>query len=387
MKNSYILLRNKKESNALSIEELQEIGLKKTDLIWVECQSMSWRSPFEIAELRTLISESSNDNIKNSPEKLVLKEVPNRVKLVKQQKAGETLTDPESKNSEKYSYPERVLFSGPDKKKIDIRSNNSSSPWGIINEERLFNAKQKALRNNKVFTFQLPERVKKIAFYTGLILTGALLMLLIQQFGNKREVAQQQEIPQLQPEKRPSTTATMPAALNKDSTITATNIETPVLTTEKGSVGTKKEQKKPVKPANNNPIITDPNSDTQDTSNNNNVGKNTPPMTELSVKPVSIEDISSKIVLKANDYKVGFFGGIRNLKLTLQNNSRYTLDKVTVELKYMNQNGKIINTEYLSFQNVKAGDAPDLEVNKSNRGVKVEYNISHIECKAITTHK
>lgn len=385
MKNSYILLRNKKESNALSIEELQKIGLKTTDLIWVECQSMSWRSPYEIAELRTLITESSNDKIKNSPEKLVLKEVPSRVKLVKQQKAGETLTDPGLKNSEKYSYPERMLLSGLENKKIDIQSNNSSSPWGIIKEEQLSEAEQKAPRNNKVITFQLPEYVKRIAFYIGLILTGALLMLLIQHFDNKGEVAQHQQIPQ--PEKRPSTTTTIPAVLNKDSTITATNIETPVLTTEKSSVGTKKEQNKPVKPGNNNPIKTEVNSDTQDTSNINNVEKNTSQMTELSVKPVSIENISSKIVLKANDYKVGFFGGIRNLKLTLQNNSRYTLDKVTVELKYMNQNDKIINTEYLSFQNVKAGDAPDLEVNKSNRGVKVEYNISHIECKAITTHK
>lgn len=384
MKNSYILLRNKKESNALSIEELQEIGLKKTDLIWVECQSMTWRSPFEIAELRNLMSANSNNDIKNSPEKPILKEMPNRKRLVKHQKAGETLTDPKVKNLEKYSYPERMLLSGLENKKIDIRSNNSSSPWGIIKEEQLSNAEQKAHRNNKVFTFHLPGRVKKIAFYTGLILTGALLMLLIQQFDNKREIVQQQQMPQ--PEKSSSPTVTIPTALNKDSTITATNIEAPGLITETGSVGPKKEQKKTVKPANNNPIITDANSDTPDISNNKDE-RNTQPMTELNVKPVSIEDISSKIVLNANDYKVGFFGGIRNLKLTLQNNSTYMLDKVNVELKYMNQNGKIINTEYLSFQNVKAGDAPDLEVNKSNRGVKIEYHISHIECKAITIHQ
>lgn len=384
MKNSYILLRNKKESNALSIEELKEIGLKKTDLIWVECQSMFWRSPFEIAELRTLVSTTSNNDIKNSPEKLVLKEVPNRVKLFKQHKAGGTLTDHEVKSLGKYNYPERVILSGLEKKKIDSRSNNGSSPWGTITEEQLTNEEQKVHRNNKVFTFQLPERVKKIAFYTGLILTGALLMLLIQDLSSKRTVAQQQEIPQ--PEKASSHTATIPATLNKDSTITAANIGAPDLITENGSASPKKEQKKPVKSANNNPIITDAKSDTQDISNNNGE-KNTPPVTELNVKPVSIEDISSKIALKANDYNVGFFGGIKNLTLTLQNSSRYMLDKVNVELKYLNQNGKIIDTEELSFQNVKAGDAQGLQVNKSKRGVKVEYQITHIECKAITSHQ
>ncbi|HEY5464241.1 MAG TPA: hypothetical protein VIJ95_13350 [Hanamia sp.] len=384
MKNSYILLRNNKESHALSIEELQEIGLKKTDLIWVECQSMAWRSPLEIAELKNFVSASSDNEIKNSPEKLVLKEAPKRERLFKQQNAGETLTDPDIKNLGKYNYPERVIFSGLDKKKIDSRSNSSSSPWGTIKEEQLTNAEQKVHQNNKVFSFLLAERVKKIAFYTGLILTGALLMLLIQDLGSKRTVALQQETPL--PEKSPSPTAALPKALNKDSTITATNIEAPGLTSENGLLSTKKEQKKPVKTAHNIPLKTDTNSETQDTSNNNSK-KNTPPVTLINVKPVSLEDISSKIALKANDYNVGFFGGIKNLTLTLQNSSKYMLDKVNVELNYLNQNGKIINTEELSFQNIKSGDSQGLHVNKSKRGVKVEYQITHIECKAITSHQ
>jgi len=383
MKNSYILLRNKKESHALSIEELQEIGLKKTDLIWVECQSMAWRSPFEIAELKNLVSASSDNEIKNDPEKLVLKEAPKRERTVKQEKAGETMTDTDIKNFGKYNFPERVILSGFERKKIDSLSNNSSSPWGTIKEEHLTDAGLKAHGNNKVFPLQLAERVKKIALYTGLILTGALLMLLIQDLGSNKTVAHKQEVPL--PEKSSSLTAAIPTALNKDSTITATNIETPGLTSKNGLVNLKKEQKKPVKPAHNIPLKTDANSETQDTSNDN-AKKNTPPVTLINVKPVSLEDISSKIALKANDYNVGFFGGIKNLKLTLQNNSSYMLDKVNVELNYLNQNGKIIDTEELSFQKVKAGDAQGLQVNKSKRGVKVEYKITHIECKAVTSH-
>ena len=124
MKNSYILLRDNKESNPLTIEELKEIGLKKTDLIWVECQSMDWRSPFEIAELKNLVSASNNDDKKNSTEKLVVQKVPNREDLLKNQKAGKTLTDPDLKNLEKYSHQP---FQGLRKKRFI--SNQTTVPF------------------------------------------------------------------------------------------------------------------------------------------------------------------------------------------------------------------------------------------------------------------
>ena len=147
----------------------------------------------------------------------------------------------------------------------------------------------------------------------------------------------------------------------------------------------KKNKKKSVATTNNIPLKTDAKSETQDISNNNGE-KNAKPVTEINVKTVSIEDLSSKIALTASDYNVGLLGGIRNLKMTLQNDSRYTLDKVTVEVKYLNQNGKIISTEQLYFQNVQAGNAASLEVNKSKRGVKVDYQVTNIECKELTSH-
>ena len=56
MKNSYILLRNNIESSSLHIEDLLQIGLLETDLIWVECQSVCWQSPNEVPELKKLLS-------------------------------------------------------------------------------------------------------------------------------------------------------------------------------------------------------------------------------------------------------------------------------------------------------------------------------------------
>ncbi|MBS1751456.1 MAG: hypothetical protein JST63_16260 [Bacteroidetes bacterium] len=47
----YLLLRNNKQSGPYSAGELQSMGLKSLDLIWVEKKSCSWRYPSEISEL------------------------------------------------------------------------------------------------------------------------------------------------------------------------------------------------------------------------------------------------------------------------------------------------------------------------------------------------
>jgi len=65
MKNSYILLRNNTESTPLYAEDLQRIGLKANDLVWVECQSVCWQNPHEIPELRPLVSADNSVQEKN----------------------------------------------------------------------------------------------------------------------------------------------------------------------------------------------------------------------------------------------------------------------------------------------------------------------------------
>ena len=51
--NSYILLRNNKESGPFDLAGLQQQALLPTDLIWVECQSVCWLHPYEIKELKS----------------------------------------------------------------------------------------------------------------------------------------------------------------------------------------------------------------------------------------------------------------------------------------------------------------------------------------------
>jgi len=380
MKNSYILLRDKKESTALSIEELQEIGLKKTDLIWVECQSMDWRSPFEIAELKDLISAGNSEDKKNSTGELISQKAPSRGDQLYKKTAVKTRTEHFIKNLEKYGHPVRVILSGSEKKEIDFRSDKNFSPLEIEGRH-LTNQGQNEQRSKSAFAFQISKQVKKMALYTGLVLTGALLMLLIMNLKNKKSIVARQT--KAQPEKHAAVAPGLPGFVNDTSAIAASPISEPVSLTEKNSVREVKEHKKRVRDTNNILLIAGATSANQDSSNNKN-DKNVKPVADMTVKFPTIADISSKIGLEANDYNVGALGGIRNLKMTLLNRSRYLLDKVTVELRYLNPDGKIIKTEKLYFQNVQPQDITSLQVDKSKRGVKVEYQVTNIECMAIS---
>ena len=60
--NFYRVLRDNKELGPYSLDELRKIGLRSSDLVWVDGQSAAWRFPDEISGLLTLIE---NQNAKS----------------------------------------------------------------------------------------------------------------------------------------------------------------------------------------------------------------------------------------------------------------------------------------------------------------------------------
>jgi hypothetical protein len=67
--------------------------------------------------------------------------------------------------------------------------------------------------------------------------------------------------------------------------------------------------------------------------------------------------------------------------MTLQNDSKYLLDAVTVELKYLNLDGVTVQTEQIVFRSVEPGQPETMAVKKSRRGMKVKYRVTKIESK------
>jgi hypothetical protein len=101
--------------------------------------------------------------------------------------------------------------------------------------------------------------------------------------------------------------------------------------------------------------------------------KAAPPV--VSVKP---KDIKRQVKLSANAYKVGLFGGISDLKLTMYNGSPHFVEKIVVALDYLKQNGEVIETREQVFSSMKPYGTKTISIPQNNRGKKVRYRVLSI---------
>ena len=75
------------------------------------------------------------------------------------------------------------------------------------------------------------------------------------------------------------------------------------------------------------------------------------------------------------------FGGIRNLQLTVNNDSKYALDNVLVELNYLKPNGLLLKEENIYFKSIAPNGSLTIRVPDTNRGIKVNFKIIKVESK------
>jgi len=106
--------------------------------------------------------------------------------------------------------------------------------------------------------------------------------------------------------------------------------------------------------------------------------KTDPPPVEKEDKP-SRSEIASQVSVKTNDYVVAAFGGIRDLELTVKNNSKTDLDKVIVELTYLKPRDEFLRSENIAFRDIPAEGKLTIPIKKTNRGVKVSCKVVKVE--------
>jgi hypothetical protein len=108
---------------------------------------------------------------------------------------------------------------------------------------------------------------------------------------------------------------------------------------------------------------------------------------EKTINPEVIEkarkNIYEQVRIEASAFKVGVFGGVSDLDITLINSSLYTLDQVAVEVKYFGMEKKLVKTQTIIFNNVPPGKRRTLEVPKTSRGITIDYNVISINSKAL----
>ena len=93
-------------------------------------------------------------------------------------------------------------------------------------------------------------------------------------------------------------------------------------------------------------------------------------------KPVNINRL---VNVKANNYKQRAFGGVMNLELTVNNDSKFELDKVIVELQYLKPSEQPIKTETIVFSSIEANGSKTLKIPDYLRGIKVSCKVMEIE--------
>ena len=90
--------------------------------------------------------------------------------------------------------------------------------------------------------------------------------------------------------------------------------------------------------------------------------------------------ITDYLAVSLNNYDVAPFGGISNLKVTVQNNSPYTMQSVKVQVNYIKDNGSIYQTESATFSDLRTGQKQTLNMPSTSRGTSVKYMLSGIDC-------
>lgn len=100
--------------------------------------------------------------------------------------------------------------------------------------------------------------------------------------------------------------------------------------------------------------------------------------TEKKASSSGTRDLKKMVAIKSNNYIRGAFGGIRNLELTVYNDSHYVLDEVVVELEYIKPSEQPLRTDVVSFKNIAPNGTFTLRVPDSQRGIRVEYKIRNI---------
>jgi hypothetical protein len=116
-------------------------------------------------------------------------------------------------------------------------------------------------------------------------------------------------------------------------------------------------------------------------NNEGNVTNNEVGSTKTEQKVVASAELGGQVTVTCNDYKKVAFGGIRDLQLTLNNDSRYALENVIVELQYLKPNEAPLRTENVQFKSIGPNQSATIRIPDTNRGMRVSYRIIHIQRK------
>jgi hypothetical protein len=84
------------------------------------------------------------------------------------------------------------------------------------------------------------------------------------------------------------------------------------------------------------------------------------------------------IHVSLNNYKTGFLGGMKDIKVTVNNDTEFPLDNVMVSLLYFRANGKLFKKGQLSIDNIQPKSSKEITAPDSRRGMKITVKFQRI---------
>jgi hypothetical protein len=371
--NKYLLLRDNKQSGPYTVPEIIAKGIKPYDLVWLEGKSAAWRYPSELEELKAFaptVEEQPFDRFYKKPEpENQSRPLPERNSRFEPVIAEETTKKPDAADRKVY-----INFPGGPKKVPVYQPPNVEQPAVAPvahYSEPVTSLPAKPARQDK----------KLLYTFSGacLILVLVISVLAVNYATQSNDIRQLNEKVQEMEKKRNNDYKTSVAAHQITVPVAAVNTAsvTPEPLVSAAATTNYNVREKPVtRPAKTPAIAVNPTKNVvREQQEPEEQLKITPPQQKETVK----ENLFNLVSVKSNKYKTGVLGGISNLQLELTNNSQQPLQKVTVEIKYLSPEKKVVKTQTVYFENVSAGSQPTLNVPKSNRGISITYVITEIK--------
>ncbi len=422
----YLLLRNNIQSGPYSVEELNMLGLKPSDLIWVEGKSFSWKYPTEIDELNSLMPavEQNISDIANSIKEKKLSSVNESIPQLSEIEAGDAKIVPFADSGKEKSVEHHSIVSFPPKIehveaktiksptviKVQIRDKENSEylpaqepitfrPASFLSPERAAQSDQvkqaveletkfaqpmdeirEKFIESRVITPRKP-RNRNILEIFILVLGAASLLGIGFLFGNSGKDHKQAVADNSNTAVKDLSQKELYEALAPERTEIPAEEAPPAATKTQSPVSNRPINKgKPKSIPNSGKVATAPVTSQQSQQATARPAENEKqPVDEK--KEYARQHVYDLVTVKNSDYKRKFLGGITGLKFTVTNGTSYTIDEVTIEVSYIKNNGDVYKTEKVVVGNLWPGAVYTADAPSTSKGVKITFKIGSIRSK------
>ena len=435
----FLLLRDNKQTGPYSAADLEKMGLKSYDLIWVDGKSAAWRYPGEIDALKSFAppveeqpydrfykKDSDTEHPKEFLELAAHKDAEHYHSKVEPEpippvKTKQIIAE-EKKETEKV--PAKHIFVSVPKRKSDpvekikpsekIESSRNSDHAAYLppvtpterfpdrSMERSYDKQEfipasfesETTRPSNVFVSKTDEKPQSVntkrnkGFNPVYLMAAALfLFALISVFLYMNYKEQNKQLNRLNEivlnmqqgeEIKPSTpvyNAVAPVLQPESLSIDTLGARNMNLTPVERSPEEKIAQKKPVIKKSAKADSIEKEPVIQETVEPTPVINNT----AGSGRTVKRRGSTDQLKITTNDFKVGFLGGISGLQVTLANNGESPMEKVDVAVEYLSKENKVVKTQTITFKNIAPGAALTQDVPRVARGITVRCKIGEAQ--------